>query len=183
MTKNATQLGAEFGLNAAEMNFVLREEGFLDGEPGAYRVTEKGEPFATEHDHHRGPGGNSSLTYNRHWTTRRWHESVTDGLEIDVNRRQELREAITAAKVLLATEAVDVDVDKPTDGATGPSGLSDAQKALVIAVGVVLVTVSAYGVYRLAPTIKRLWEEKAAPSLAAARERIRGLWPSEVEIP
>jgi len=43
MSKSATALGQEYGLTAREMNFVLREEGFLGGEPGNYTVTEKGE--------------------------------------------------------------------------------------------------------------------------------------------
>lgn len=171
MDLNARQLGAEFGLTAQEMNFILREEGFLYGEPGAYGVTDKGAPYASERDFHRGVGGYS--TYNKYWTARRWDESITDEFEIDADRKRELREAIAAAKQL----KLDVDaVETPAVVEASPdsTGLTDAQKALILAVGVVLVAATAYGVYKLTPTIKRLWTEKVAPNLKALKDRIWG---------
>ena len=42
MKKSARILGQEFGLTAQEMNFVLKEEGYLEGEPGNYTVAEIG---------------------------------------------------------------------------------------------------------------------------------------------
>ena len=38
----------ECGISAQEMNCVLKEEGFLDGNPRDYDMTEKGLPFAEE---------------------------------------------------------------------------------------------------------------------------------------
>jgi len=66
MRKSARILGQEYGLTAQEMNFVLKEEGFLDGEPGNYTVSEKGKKYSEEQDHHRGTGGYAY--YNRNWT-------------------------------------------------------------------------------------------------------------------
>jgi hypothetical protein len=78
MRKSARILGQEFGLTSQEMNFVLKEEGYLDGEPGNYFITEKGEKYAEEQDYHRGTGGYAH--YNRYWTTRTWDDGITDGL-------------------------------------------------------------------------------------------------------
>lgn len=48
MRKSARYLGRDVGLNAEEVNVWLKEEGYLEGEPGDYRVTEKGRPYATQ---------------------------------------------------------------------------------------------------------------------------------------
>ena len=89
MRKSAIVLGQEYGLTAQEMNFVLKEEGFLDGETGSYTVTEKGEKYAEEQDHSRGTGGYS--WYNKAWTTRTWDDEITDELDITEDRKKEPR--------------------------------------------------------------------------------------------
>ena len=48
LRKSARIMGQDYGLTAQEMNFVLKEEGYLDGEPGSYSVTEKGSSYAVE---------------------------------------------------------------------------------------------------------------------------------------
>ena len=45
MTLSAKRLGEICGLTAEEMNVLLKEEGFLSGEPGNYYPTEKGKLF------------------------------------------------------------------------------------------------------------------------------------------
>ena len=65
MNKSARVLGQEIGLTAQEMNQLLKAEGMLEGEPGAYSPTEKGKKYVNETDYHRGPGGYS--WYNRDW--------------------------------------------------------------------------------------------------------------------
>ena len=42
MTLSAKRLGERCGLTAEEMNILLKEEGFLSGEPGNYYPTEEG---------------------------------------------------------------------------------------------------------------------------------------------
>lgn len=42
MRKSARYLGRDVGLNAEEVNVWLKEEGYLEGEPGDYRVTRRG---------------------------------------------------------------------------------------------------------------------------------------------
>ena len=48
MTLSAKRLGERCGLTAEEMNILLKEEGFLSGEPGNYYPTEKGKLFVIE---------------------------------------------------------------------------------------------------------------------------------------
>lgn len=48
MTLSAKRLGERCGLTAEEMNILLKEEGFLSGEPGNYYPTEKGKLFVVE---------------------------------------------------------------------------------------------------------------------------------------
>jgi len=66
------------------MNVILKELGYVEGDPGAYGVTEKGAKYAFEKDHHRGPGGYS--WYNRDWTTRTW-DNGTGFWRVDVPGR------------------------------------------------------------------------------------------------
>lgn len=74
MGKSARILGEDYGLNAQETNQMLKDQGFLDGDPGAYFVTAKGAQFANETDFHRGPGGYAR--YNCDWTQRTWDDSI-----------------------------------------------------------------------------------------------------------
>lgn len=46
MMKSASQLGREYNLTGQEMNYLLKEQDFLDGEPGDYFPTEKGKLYA-----------------------------------------------------------------------------------------------------------------------------------------
>lgn len=64
------------------MNALLFDHGYLDGGPGDYSLTEKGKPYGSEKDHHRGTGGYSS--YNANWTTRTWDDGIVDALTADM---------------------------------------------------------------------------------------------------
>ena len=98
MGKSARILGEDLGLNSQEMNQLLKDQGFLEGDPGAYVVTEKGAQFAKETDFHRGPGGYS--WYNRDWTQRTWDESIKDVLDTSPESRQAARDAVAEARRL-----------------------------------------------------------------------------------
>jgi hypothetical protein len=63
------------------MNSVLKEDGFLDIEPGNNAVSEKGETFAIE-NHQRGTGGYSC--YNRYWSTRNWDDEIKNEMILAV---------------------------------------------------------------------------------------------------
>lgn len=171
MRKSARVLGQEYGLTAQEMNFVLKEEGFLDGDPGNYAVTEKGEKYAEEQYHSRGTGGYS--WYNRAWTTRTWDDGITDELDITEDRKKEIRQAISIAKQKI-NESEDEGIVIERDSRSNENAdTTDADNdALVVAVSALLVAVSAYEIYKATPYIKRWWTDKAVPNLKKMKNRV-----------
>lgn len=171
MGKSATVLGRNYGLTAQEMNHILAELGYLDGEPGNWRVSEKGKKYGKEQDYHRGKGGYAY--YNRYWTTITWDNSITDELDITEDRKKELRKAISIAKQKIK-ESRDDDIILELDSDNSDdSDMTDAKnKVLVASVIVLLVAVSSYGVYKAAPYIKRWWNDKAIPRIKKNRRRI-----------
>jgi hypothetical protein len=177
MRKSARVLGQEYGLTAQEMNFVLKEEGYLDGEPGNYLVTEKGEKYAKEQYHHRGTGGYAH--YNRSWNTRTWDDGIADELDITVERKKEIREAISLAKQnlnKLEDNNLADDYNSYGNGNeyVGVADDNDDMDALVAAVGMLLLAASAYGVNKAVPYIKRWWNDTAVPGLKKMKNKIAG---------
>lgn len=171
MKKSARILGQDYDLTAQEMNFVLKEEGYLDGEPGGYTVTEKGEKYAEERDYHRGTGGYAH--YNRYWTTRTWNDEIQDEINITEERRREIRQAFALAKQKAneqEEEDTGVEYYENSDENTSESNTD----ALVIAVGAFLAAATTYGIYKASPHIKLWWRETAVPGLKKAKNKLTG---------
>jgi len=173
MRKSATKLGDEYGLTAQEMNFVLKEEGYLDGEPGDYSVTEKGKKYAEEQYFHRGTGGYER--YNAYWSTRTWDESITDELDITDERKKAIRQAISIAKQK-SKESNDEDLafDYNSFGNEYLATTDDDNDGLVVAVGALLLAVSVYGIYKAAPHIQHWWNDKAVTGIRKMKNKIAG---------
>lgn len=74
--------GQEFGLSAPQMNALLKKHGYLSGAPGAYSVTEKGEPFATERHVSNGVGGYQSMQVN--YEVRTWNDDLPAALRAEM---------------------------------------------------------------------------------------------------
>lgn len=163
MRKSARILGQDFGLTAQEMNFVLKEEGFLDGDPGNYAVTEKGLKFAEDNYNGRSYG-----YYNQGWPTRTWDDRIADELDITEDRKKEIRQAISIAKQKI-NESQDESIAIECDSCINEDANNNA---LVMAVGALLVAVSAYGIYKAAPYIKRWWKDKAVPNLKKMKNKV-----------
>ena len=94
MQVSARILGQNYGLTAEEMNRVLVKQGFLQGAPGNYSVTQKALHYAVEKDFHRGTGGYAC--YNRYWTTRTFDDSIKDVLDVSADLIKEVRDEIAA---------------------------------------------------------------------------------------
>lgn len=125
--RSARILGWDHGLNAVEMNLALKAHGFLEGEPGAYRVTEKGLPFATETFETRGTGGYPQ--YNRSWETRTWDPSIADQLDIT----DELKQSVRAEASLLRQRQADA---RNAASAVGDAGADARGAGVTTRVGV-----------------------------------------------
>lgn len=185
MRKSARILGEDYGLTAKEMNFLLKDEGYLEGVPGNYSVTEKGKAFAEEEDHHRGTGGYA--WYNRNWTTRTWDDSILDELDITDEKKQQIRQKITLSKSMNTKQTENVGSDEKTDFSSDsiqdtesnrPSydfenyldeeEDDDSDVGAAIALGLLLT----YGVIKAAPHVKRWWENKAFPGIQKLGRKI-----------
>lgn len=178
MRKSARILGQDYGLTAQEMNYVLKEKGFLDGSPGDYSVTEQGWPFAEEKDFHRGTGGYDH--YNRYWTTRSWDESITNELDITDDLKHKARSAIAESKRqqwdeikaaraeadahFLASQQSD-DSDSDDDMVYDTSSSDDDSNAVGIALIIGGLLAIGYGVYKATPVVINWWKTKASPKI------------------
>jgi len=183
--KSARLLGQDIGLSAKEMNCLLQNEGYLEGVPGNYSVTEKGTAYAEEEDHHRGTGGYS--WYNRYWTTRTWDESILNELDITEDKKRQIRQKITLSKSKTKDEKegilsdvtkesfphstydaeanrvnMDFEDNVDTEGGDGSEG------GAAIAVGLLLL----YGAISAAPHVKQWWKNKAFPGIQRLGNKI-----------
>ena len=157
MQKSARILGEEFRLTAAQMNFLLRDEGFLEGSPGKWVVTDKGAPFVNEQDHKLGTGGYAS--FNRNWGTLTWDENITSKMDFSSERRQKLLDTIREEKRGIASASLSEDV--PGEG----SGDNEANWLVsVLVIGLALGAI--YGITKAAPHLKALWKDKAVARIA-----------------
>lgn len=96
MQMSATKLGRFYGLTGEEMNRILFKQGFLDGIPSDYTITEKGAQYATEYYHPRGNGGYSR--YNVGWTTVLYDDSITEELNITDEDIEEVRTELSTKR-------------------------------------------------------------------------------------
>lgn len=161
--KSARVLGQEVGLTPSEMNFLLKEEGFLDGEPQNYTVTEKGKDYAE--DNYNG----SSYGYsNQGWPTRTWDDRILDELDITEGRKKEIRQAYSIAKQN-KYKSEDDDISNEWDNCSNEdSDSTDSNndtlvlKNLLIAAGLIGL---GFGIYKAIPYIKCRWNDKVIPYL------------------
>src|SRR3954466_6390609 len=95
--RSARDLGARIGLSDQEFNIALMLAGLLDGEPGAWSLTEKGARFAAVHYHQNGYGGYA----HRSWDTTKWLQTVIDELDLSEEGIREIRQVIANRKLVL----------------------------------------------------------------------------------
>jgi hypothetical protein len=153
------------------MNVILKELGYLEGDPGAYGVTEKGAKYAFEKDHHRGPGGYS--WYNRDWTTRTWDDGIVEELHVTDDLKHKAQEAVSAARRRMAETVADdfgAGADAVADNAANAAG--NGKRVAVVAGGAAFLAGSAYGIYKAAPHAKKLLDEKVVPGLKNIKDKV-----------
>ncbi len=90
MTYSARRLGNLYGLTAEEMNYLLKMQGFQEGEPGNYYPTEKGKLFMISKSANNGYGGFAF----RGWDWNEWDESITCELNVNEEVKASVREGI-----------------------------------------------------------------------------------------
>lgn len=168
--RSSTDLGRKLGLSAQEMNVAFKLAGLRDGEPGAWGLTEKGARFAAQHYHDNGYGGYA----HRAWDTTTWLETVTDELDLSQAGIARVRQVIAERKLAqkaareVATAAAEAaflrtEVAKHTADAALDVG-NATRTNVIVAVG---VAVTAYGLYRAVPRVRRRSKERADASQPA----------------
>ncbi len=150
MGMTATQLGSIFGRGAAAMNVLLKEHGFLEGGPGAWRPTELGKQFAQSHDFDNGYGGYA----HRSWGWLSWTDGLVDALQASIEQNPD---GIVAAPTTAASTAI------VSANADSGQGFGKSRWVALAAVGVAAVA---------APVAKNAWnriaERRSAAQSAAA---------------
>ena len=154
MGRSAKQLGVVFSRTAAAMNLLLRDHGFLEGEPGAWRPTELGKQFAQWQDRDNGYGGYAA----RQWSWLSWSDGLVDALKASMEANPGGVVAPAAAPAAVVRVA-----SRPEVGAGGQVfGRTWAAAAVL---GVLAVS---------APAAGRAWNERVKPAASQVRARIAG---------
>jgi hypothetical protein len=170
MGKSVRILGQEYGLTSEEMNYALKEEGFLGGEPGNYTLTEKGAEYGEERTNSNGYGGSAQRT----WYTKTWNDSILNKLNLSPERIAEIREEVSearrerratreaAAEAYWMSFESDDEMDEPEYG-----GNHTVLKATLAVVGLGL---AGLGVYKLSKHLKNRRIKKAEERLAIVKD-------------
>ena len=87
MAWSAKRLGEKIGLTSHEMNFLLKEEGYQNGEPGDYSTTDKGKEYVSEKGWDNGYGGYAFRGYNYN----EWDESILNNIDTSPERLSQIR--------------------------------------------------------------------------------------------
>ncbi len=93
-------LGKLYGLDIHEMNWLLKKQGFLEGIPGEYRVTEKGSKFTDE----------KTMNDIIGW----WDNKILEHLDTSPEKLQEVKAEISVIKEC-SWEQLDVDQKKKNE--------------------------------------------------------------------
>ncbi len=161
MGKSARVLGHELGLTAPEVNFALAEAGLLEGAPQRWRVTEEGKKYATEERRWNGVGGYQQYVVD--YEVRTWEDEVLEALDLDAEKKQRAREAASAARRQAREAKAAPPVAEPVEPSRDASS-TDINTVVIVIGGLALAGGVVYGIYKLAPRVKRWWDERRSPS-------------------
>lgn len=177
MRKSARYLGRDVGLNAEEVNVWLKEEGYLEGEPGDYRVTEKGRPYATQRHWETG-----SPNHAGHVSTS-WKEEILNEIgPLSPERRRELSDSVAANRAEKkrqrgeweASLAANGD-DSLDDGQRDGNDASDSNGGKVAAAAITVIAVSflaVKGAQAAKPHVEKWWRETARPKIVKTKKNV-----------
>ncbi|AVV41797.1 hypothetical protein C6376_10440 [Streptomyces sp. P3] len=168
MGKSARVLGQEFGLSARQMNELLKEHGYLDGSPGAYGLTDKGQQYGEEQYHSRGTGGYAQ--YNPYWETRTWNDGTAAALRADMAAAPVGRPVAEDS----STREEDVFGYEPFTDHGDDGGETPQPRWTGLVIGGVVV-----GALLIAPHVKPFWNNKVKPAAKKLRNGLKKQEPVE----
>lgn len=149
---SVTDIGSQIGATAVEVNRLLKDQGFLYGEPGAYGLTSKGEEFGVQRSHDNGYGGSAF----RSWETTHFDPSITDVLDstpeklakvrVDISARKQAQKA--ARKIAQAESEANFQVFQANKEAAELQYEIDWRKVWLVVAGVLVAAGTTYAVYK-----------------------------------
>ena len=159
MGNTATALGREFGRTAREMNKLLKDHGFMEGDPGAYRPTELGKMFAQSHDFDNSYGGFA----HRQWGWLSWTDGLADALRASMSANLDGVVAQAPAPAAVVTNVKFGAAASRTGSGAGSWFLNKNGWVAVVVLGGLAVS---------APVARRAWNENVKPTASKVRARI-----------
>lgn len=163
---SAMEIGLRIGASAVEVNRLLKDQGFLDGEPNAWGLTEKGKEFGAHTPHDNGWGGAA----RRDWETTHFDPGIVEVLDSSPEKlakvRAEIaahRQSLKAARMAAQAEAEANFQQFQADKAAADVHYEiDPKTAGTIIASVLVVAGTAIGVYKGVRWYKTKKAEKAA---------------------
>lgn len=177
MRKSARYLGRDVGLNAEEMNVWLKEEGYLEGEPGDYRVTEKGRPYATQRHWETGSPNHAG------YVSTSWKEEILNEIgPLSPERRRELSDSVAANRAEKKRQREEWEAslaangdDSLDDGHRDGNDASDSNGGKVAAAAITVIAVSflaVKGAQAAKPHVEKWWRETARPKIVKTKKNV-----------
>jgi hypothetical protein len=163
---SAAQIGSLIGATAMEVNRLLKNQGFLYGEPGAYGLTPKGEEFGVQRPHDNGYGGAAA----RSWETTHFDPRITDVLDASPEKLEKVRADISAVrqaqkaarKIAQAEAEANFQAFQAAKEAADTQYEIDLQKVLLVGAGLAAAVGTTIGVSKAVGWYKHKRVEKAA---------------------
>lgn len=177
MRKSARYLGRDVGLNAEEMSVWLKEEGYLEGEPGDYRVTEKGRPYATQRHWETGSPNHAG------YVSTSWKEEILNEIgPLSPERRRELSDSVAANRAEKKRQREEWEAslaangdDSLDDGQRDGNDASDSNGGKVAAAAITVIAVSflaVKGAQAAKPHVEKWWRETARPKIVKTKKNV-----------
>ncbi len=177
---SATEIGFQIGASAMEVNYLLKDQGFFYGEPGAYDLTSKGEKFGVQRSHDNGYGGST----RRSWETSHFDPSITDVLDSAPEKLAKARADVSAdrqaQKPTRMVAQVEADANFRESEANKKAGETqgeiDLLKVLLVVASGLAMCVITVGARKCVRWYRRNKAEKAVQAAEAVQaESSRGL--------
>lgn len=177
MRKSARCLGRDVGLNAEEVNVWLKEEGYLEGEPGDYRVTEKGRPYAAQRHWETGSPNHAG------YVSTSWKEEILNEIgPLSPERRRELSDSVAANRAEKKRQREEWEAslaangdDSLDDGQRDGNDASDSNGGKVAAAAITVIAVSflaVKGAQAAKPHVEKWWRETARPKIVKTKKNV-----------
>lgn len=154
-----------------EVNRLLKDQGILYGEPGAYGLTSKGEELGVQRYHDNGYGGVAHVSYE----TTHFAPSITDVLDSSPEKLAKVRADISADRQAqrAARKSAEAEADANFRASEADKETAEAENELdpnkvgLMAGGILVVIITFIGVKKGIDLYKRKKAEKAEKAAQA----------------